>query len=127
MVSELEEFVDDSVELLVAPEISLLYEDGQLNEYEAEELFREMWGKLQEITEENDLKLLVSVEGVFSYLVEGNADNTIKVDETSQGARYSSNRLETLVYHQGNYIQTTVPYWRRRVEVSARGQDQRNL
>ena len=127
MVSELEDFLDSSFELLVVPEISLLYEEGQLNEYEAEELFRETWEKLLEMTEEHDLKLLVSVNGVFSYIVEGEAGNTVKVDETSQGARYRSNRFETLLYRRGNYIQTTVPYWSHRMEVSESGKNERYL
>ena len=127
MIERVEEFIDENVELLVVPEISLLYEDGPFDEYEAEELFQEMWENLLETVEEYDLKLLVSVNGVFSYLIEGSADNTVNVEETSQGAQYRSNRYRTLVYHRGNYVQTTVPYWRHRPEVSESGKNERYL
>lgn len=127
IIEQLDQFVDESTEILVVPEVSLLYEDGQLNEYEAEELFQEMWEELRKLVEKKQLKLLVSVQGVFSYLVEGNADNRIKINETSQGAKYRSNGFETLVYRRGNYIQTTVPYWRHRLGVSESGQNQRYL
>lgn len=127
MVEEIEKFIDESVRLLVVPEASLLYEDGQINEYEAEELFREAWNEILEVVGNHDLKLLVSARGDLSYIVEGESDNTVNVNETSQGARYSSGRFETLVYRRGNYVQTTVPYWRRKVEVPESGKNQCNL
>jgi len=38
-------------------------------------------------------------------------DNKIKVEETSQGRKYSSKDFETPAYKEKNFYQTTIPYW----------------
>lgn len=111
LLHQIEEFIEPETTLIVAPEVTLLYEDGQINEYEAEELFRDAWTELTEVVEENGLKLLVSANGELSYVVEAASNNTIEVAENSNGLRYKSDSFETEAYRNGSLVQTTLPLW----------------
>ena len=62
LVHNLEGFVDEGTELLILPKIDLLYLDGQLSDWEAEELFQETWYKINELEDERGLKIAVSFE-----------------------------------------------------------------
>ncbi|EGQ42922.1 MAG: hypothetical protein J07AB43_09110, partial [Candidatus Nanosalina sp. J07AB43] len=60
LVHGLEEFVRENTEILVLPNIDLLYLDGQVREWEAEELFEEVWQKILKTAEKHELRVLVS-------------------------------------------------------------------
>jgi hypothetical protein len=126
-VNQLEEFLDEKTELLVLPNIDHLYIDGQLSEWEAQELFEETWDKIIEIQEKYSLKVLVSANqnSSFYYYVSADSDNRIKVDKTSQGWKYDSEGFDQMAYRDSESVQTTMPYWfekiSEKIEVTARG------
>lgn len=111
MIHRIEDFLEPETELVVVPEFTFLYEDGQVNDYEAEELFRDSWNELMRSVEDEELKLLVSADGELSYVIEAAADNIIEVSENSSGLRYRSDGFETEAYRDGSLVQTTLPVW----------------
>lgn len=126
LIHQLEEFIRQDTELLVLPNIDFLYLDGQVKEWEAEELFSEVWEKVLEVKQKYGLKVLVSISGqksVLSYSVVGGSDNKIKVEPTRQGWKYDSDGFQQYAYRDGQEVQTTMPYWMRKtsetVKVSA--------
>lgn len=126
LIHQLEDFVEEDTELLVLPNIDFLYLDGQVKEWEAEELFQETWQKILEVQKEYGLKVIVSVsqDSALSYAVIGDSDNKIRVETTEQGWKYDSDDFEQFAYRDGTEVQTTVPYWLRKtsekVKVSAK-------
>jgi hypothetical protein len=126
LIHQLEEFVQENTEILVLPNIDFLYLDGQVKEWEAEELFQEAWQKLLEVKEEHGLKVLVSLaskNSALSYAVIGDSHNKIQVETTQEGWKYDSEDFEQYAYRDGREVQTTVPYWHQKtsetVKVSA--------
>lgn len=113
LVNQLEEFIDEDTSLLVFPNIDLLYLDGQVKEWEAEQLFEESWNRILQLKQKYDLKVLVSAspESQLYYFVSGDSDNKIRVEETVQGWKYSSREFDQMAYHDSGEIQTTIPYW----------------
>lgn len=108
------------------PNIDFLYLDGQVKEWEAEELFQEAWKKVLEAKEEYELKVLVSLSSrnsSLSYAVIGDSNNKIQVETTQEGWRYDSEDFKQYAYRDGREVQTTVPYWSQKtsetVKVSA--------
>lgn len=108
------------------PNIDFLYLDGQIKDWEAEELFQESWQKVLEVKQEYDLKVLVSLSSrnsSLSYAVIGDSSNKIQVETTQEGWRYDSEDFEQYAYRNGGEVQTTVPYWHQKtsetVKVSA--------
>lgn len=126
IMHQLEDFVDEETELLVLPNIDHLYLDGQVNEWETEELFEESWEKVLQLQDKYGLKVLVSASKSSSlyYYVSGDSDNKIDVDKTSQGWKYDSEEFDQMMYRDKGQLQTTIPYWVEKIteniEVSAR-------
>ncbi|MFB6245640.1 MAG: hypothetical protein ABEJ03_04830 [Candidatus Nanohaloarchaea archaeon] len=117
LIHQLEDFIQENTEILVLPNIDFLYLDGQIKEWEAEELFHEAWEKILETKEKYSLKVLVSIsveDSSLNYPVIGKADNKIKVEPTQQGWKYSSDDFNQYAYENGQEIQTTIPYWLRK-------------
>lgn len=112
-VENLDEFLLENTEFLVLPQISSLYEEGQIKEWEARELFQETWQRIKHLQREHNLKVLVSVshESELGYAVQSDADNRIQVEETGQGWRYKADNYQQMIYRQEGWLQTTVPYW----------------
>lgn len=119
LIQNLEDFIQDDTELLVLPNVSFLYEDGQANAWEAKELFESTWSKIKEVQEKYDLKVLTSLppqyDG-FDYILEAEKDNEIEVQPTDSGPRYDSDEYDHLVYHDSGGLQTTIPFWRRKIK-----------
>ncbi|MFB6245667.1 MAG: hypothetical protein ABEJ03_04975 [Candidatus Nanohaloarchaea archaeon] len=117
-VEKLESFVTSSTDILVLPAVDGLYADGQLRDWEAEELFAEAWSSIVDLQERCDLKVLVSVSGspLLSPQVESSADRTIEVSETGRGWVYCSAGFDQYGYRSGDGVQTTLSLWERRSE-----------
>ena len=118
LIQNLEEFIQDDTELLVLPNVTFLYEDGQANEWEAKELFESTWNKIKEVQERHDLKVLTSLpprHDRFDYILEVEKDNEIEAQPTDSGLRYNSEEYDQLVYHDSGGLQTTMPFWRRKI------------
>lgn len=112
----MEEFLQEDTEILVLPNITSLYLDGQLKNWEAEELFQETWEKILKVKDEYNLKVLVSVteeESRMNHLVAGESDNWISVEKTGQGWKYDSDDFDQFMYSKDGMVQTTLSYWRR--------------
>ncbi|WP_414837413.1 hypothetical protein ACK3SF_04020 [Candidatus Nanosalina sp. VS9-1] len=126
LIHQLDEFIGENTDILVLPNFDELYLDGQVKEWEAEELFKESWKKIREIQEEKELKVLISSSGnsKMSHILEADSDNKIEVDSTSSGLKYSSENYQQMMYKEQGSLQTTLPYWSRKnredVKVTAR-------
>lgn len=115
LIHGLEGFVDERTELLVMPQFSFHYLEGQLNDREAEELFTESWSKVMEIQEKYDLKVLVTLpeegDSRFCFRIRSDSENKLEIQKTSRGMNYSSDSFETHFYRENGFLQTTIPYW----------------
>lgn len=117
LVQQLDDFIRENTRLLVLPNISHLYISGQVNDWEAEELFQETWEKVLEIQKKHDLKVLVSVpetDSGLNYAVIGDSDNKVQVENTEQGWKYNSNNFNQYGYREDDLVQTTMPYWQKK-------------
>lgn len=117
LIHQLEDDIQKNTELLVLPNITSIYLDGQIKEWEAEELFEEVWSKILELQEKHNLKVLVSVSSTYSslnYIVNADNENRIKVESTSRGWKYDSDGFDQLIYQENGLVQTTVSYWDRK-------------
>lgn len=115
LVQNLEQCLDENTEVLVLPKVSLLYFNGGIREWEAEELFRETWKNIKRLQNKYDLKILVSLpeNPEMEFIVKGDMVNVIKVKDTSEGWNYASKDYKTSYYRDGSIVQTTMPYWTR--------------
>lgn len=126
LIHQLEDFIQKDTELLVLPHIDSLYLDGQIKEWEAEELFQETWNKILKIQEKNNLKVLISHSQTkpLNKIILQNYENKIKVDKTSQGLKYNSKDFDQMFYKDKDKLQTTMPYWnhknRQKIQVKTR-------
>ena len=91
-------------DLIVAPEIDKLYEENSLYRTEAIELFENMLEGLKG-------KILYSTSAEIGFRAEKKADNRVKVEETSQGLKFSQKDRQTQVYSDTKGVQTTVPFY----------------
>lgn len=122
LIQQLEEFVDKNTRLLVVPNISYLYVEGQLSDWEAEELFQETWEKLKEVQEKYELKVLLSADLApqIPYYVSSDCVNEIKVERKSEGLKYDSENFDQMIYRKNGEVQTTMRYWeKQKIRVEA--------
>lgn len=123
LIQDLENFINEDTEVLVLPNVTFLYEDGQANEWEAKELFESTWSKIKEIQEVHNLKVLTSLpadHSTFDHILELGKDNEIEVRPTDSGLKYDSESYEHLVYHDSGSLQTTIPFWRRKIRENSK-------
>jgi hypothetical protein len=114
LVHSLEEFVKENTEILVLPNIDLLYLDGQVREWEAEELFEEVWQKVLKTADEYDLKVLVSFSSKSTSLLQHarkDVEREISIGATQEGWKYDSSGFKQNAYSNGGSVQTTVSHW----------------
>lgn len=119
LVQDIEKFVEEDTELLVLPNFSFLYLEGQVNEYEARELFESSWRKIKEVQEKYGLKVVISMPDdleEFNYIVEVECDRKLDIEENSKGLRYSSEDFDQMMYRDKGLIQTTIPFWQRKTQ-----------
>jgi hypothetical protein len=114
LIHQLEEFIGDSTEVLVIPNVDFFYTDGQLSDWEAQELFQETWEKIKEIQSEYGLKVLLSLHGPqkLDHNPYFDIENDIEVKSTDEGLKYQSDDFDQYAYRDGNHIQTMIPYWK---------------
>lgn len=123
LIQNIESSVQEDTELLVLPNFSFLYLDGQVNEYEARELFESSWKKIKQVQKKYDLKVIVSMPDEmdeFNYIVEVESDDKLDIESNSKGLRYSSEEFEQLIYREQGLIQTTIPFWRRKTRETSK-------
>lgn len=114
LVSHLNEFIMADTELLIIPNITLLYETGQTSDWESRELFEHSVSKIREVQEEHNLKVLTSVTGgelKLRHKIEALTDQEVRIDLTSQGVKYSGNGYQQMSYSEDGVLQTTIPLY----------------
>lgn len=117
LVQQLEESIEPETELLILPNITYFYCEGQLADWEAEELFRETWQKVKELQEKYNLKVAVSKhceQPEIPYYISPDCPHQIEVETTRKGLKYDSEEYEQLIYRENQAIQTTMPFWNRK-------------
>ncbi|MFB6175078.1 MAG: hypothetical protein ABEJ87_03805 [Candidatus Nanohalobium sp.] len=111
----LENYIDDKTEIVALPAANGLYEDGQINSEEAEELLEESLENVREIASRKGLKVLISnsrnVEGKLEYLTGLYTENNLSINETVEGLRFESQGFSTMAYPGKGAVQTTIPLW----------------
>lgn len=117
LVMRLENLLDKDTEVLLLPEITSLYTEGQVREWESEKLFQEIWEELGRLKQVYNLKIVVSVgkSSLLDFRVRQGADKLIEAGETSQGRRYSSQDYSQRAYATMEGFQTTLFYWRDKI------------
>ena len=88
-------------DLIVIPEIDWLYEESSLYRSEAVELFEDMLEALKGT-------VLYSTSGELGNRARDLKENTIEVESTDQGLKYSGSDSVTSEYYLKNTVQTTV-------------------
>lgn len=113
LIDRLEEFMDEETKIIVLSNFEHLYVNGQVNEWEAKELFKESWSKIKELSNKNNVKILVSCSNSseFSQKVQKDSNNFIDIERTEEGLKYSSSDHKQIIYSDGNNTQTTMSYW----------------
>lgn len=117
LVARIEEILSEDVEVLILPKIEVLYEDGQVKEWEAQELFQHAWNTVKEATERYELKTLVStVKGPHKLYrrVEAECSTRIQIEATQHGWKYDKDDFEQMAYQDQGHMQTTVPLWKQK-------------
>lgn len=98
-------------DLVVAPNFSALYRQGQTSDWETEEMLEESWNKVRELQEELSLCFLIASQDIPDKIKQ-KSDNRLKAVETDEGLRYSSTDFTQDAYRQGKTFQTTMSFWK---------------
>lgn len=119
LCTNIEEFIGKDTEIIALPAVNGLYEEGQIRTSEAEELLEEALEHVRDVAEKKDLKVILSnsskADGKLEYLTGIHSQNSIDIDETVQGLKFSSDDFETLIYPGKNTLQTTLPFWMKKL------------
>lgn len=110
---ELLHCVTSRTELVCLPNLTSLYRDDDVPEHEREMFLDTVLCGLAGLADTYDVPVLVSTayDGDFADQLRASADRTIRCDRTQFGLRYEGEGVETTVYRDGAYWQTTIPYW----------------
>ncbi|WP_158059577.1 P-loop NTPase family protein [Halorussus halophilus] len=111
--------VDEDTSLVVCPDIDQLYRDAETYADEGEELLLRGVATVAGLADRYDIPVLVtrSTRDSFSEPLVAAAEETITVEQTKFGPRFSGSEFETLVYPMGNgVVQTTIAFWKRVLE-----------
>ncbi|WP_436924713.1 hypothetical protein [Halosimplex amylolyticum] len=106
------ERVDGRTSLLVAPNVASLYRDDDVPRYQRERLLDSTVRTFAALADAREIPTLLSVpaEREPGPAAE-HADRVIRCEETKMGHRFEGPGVETTVYWDEGYWQTTIPYW----------------
>lgn len=132
LCTNLEQFIDENTEVIALPSVNGLYENGQINTEEAEQLLEESLQHVKEVAEKKGLKVILSnspkTEGKLEYLTGIYSNEFINIKETSQGLKFSTEDFQTLIYPKNGIMQTTLPLWvEKKYGGEKIGEDKRHL
>lgn len=114
LIQDLEKSINKKTQVLMLPNITSLYASGQISDWEAEEMLRETWNKIQEIRKKYKLKILVSIgekSSTLTSIVLEDIKTEISVEKTVEGLKYSSDDFSQAAYQEGSVAQTTFSFW----------------
>jgi hypothetical protein len=103
----------DDVALVVVPVVDHQYRTEELRGLDGAELCRKVAHDLAAIATDHDVPVLVTRAGAdeLSRPIADMATETITCEQTQFGPRFTGSAFETLVYRDGQYIQTTLAFW----------------
>lgn len=132
LCTNLEDFIDEKTSLIALPSVNGLYENGQVNTEEAEQLLEDALKHVKKLAEKHDLKVIISnspkAEGKLEYLTGVYSNDFINIKETSQGLKFSSENFQTLIYPKNGILQTTIPLWTEKISGGEKvGKDKRHV
>lgn len=118
LVRALTDSITEDTTLVVVPAIDALYRGDALAGGDSERLFSGMLGTLDELATNADVPVLVSRRQVdcLSESVETVAVQQVECQRTRFGPRFVGEDFETLVYRDGDHLQTTLAFWVRVLE-----------
>jgi len=106
------ERVDGRTGLLVAPNVASLYRDEDVPRYQRERLLDSTVRTFAALAEAREIPTLLSVPADRDPgPVADHADCEIRCERTDLGYRFEGPGVETTVYWDEGYWQTTIPYW----------------
>ncbi|WP_123533942.1 P-loop NTPase family protein [Halosimplex salinum] len=106
------ERVDGRTGLLVAPNVASLYRDEDVPRYERERLLDSTVRTFAALADAREIPTLLSVPaGRDPGPAAEHADRIIRCERTEMGYRFEGPGVETTVYWDEGYWQTTIPYW----------------
>ena len=99
--------------LVCLPNLTSLYRDDDVPEYERDILLDSVLDGLSELADTYELPVLVSTthDDDLAERVMDIATETITCEVTPFGVRYDGATVKTTLYRDGAYWQTTIPYW----------------
>ena len=105
--------VDARTAMLVAPNVASLYRDDDVPAYEREDLYAAAVTLLAELGKTHDIPVVVTtdVSGAALPPVVADAATHLSCERTRMGLRYAGADVETQVYVEDGFWQTTIPYW----------------
>jgi len=104
--------VDGRTDLLVAPNVASLYRDDDVPRYQRERMLDSTVRTFAALAEAREIPTLLSVPADRDPgPAEEHADRVLQCERTEMGYRFEGPGVETTVYWDDGYWQTTIPYW----------------
>lgn len=99
--------------LVCLPNLTSLYRDSDVPDHERDCFLDAVLTGLNGLAEANDIPVLVSTtqDDDLAGRVHAAAARCIRAETTQFGFRYTGEDVETTVYRDGAYWQTTIQYW----------------
>ncbi|MFD1515133.1 hypothetical protein [Halomarina rubra] len=109
------EQLDEQTRLVVITDIDRLYRE-EVDEQMGGRMLAAVLDVLETIAHEREIPVLVtrSTNDNLTERVEKSADRVLSMMSTDHGPRFvddSTNQFETLVYREGQWVQTTISFW----------------
>lgn len=105
--------VTPRTELVCLPNPTSLYRDDDVPEHERTTLLDAVCGGLADLADTYGLPIVVSTthDDALTEPLLHHAERTIRCEQTPFGIRYDGEDVDTTVYRDGPFWQTTIPYW----------------
>jgi hypothetical protein len=104
--------VDGRTGLIVAPNVAAPYRNEDVPRYRRERMLDSTVRALAALADAREIATLVSVPADRDPgPVADHADRELRCERTDLGYRFDGPGVETTVYWQDGYWQTTIPYW----------------
>ena len=125
LIERLTERTTGRTALLVVPWVDALYREGDLNRGLPERMLETVATILKSVAADHEVPVLVTRRYADDITApfEAIASRTITYESTRFGPRFVGDEFETLVYPDGNMLQTTLAYWERILQFRYRARD----
>lgn len=115
LIEALETAVTEDTALVVLPGVDWFYRTDDFHGTEGAVMLEAAMQEVADLAKQVEVPFLISREtaDAFASSVADIADHTIRYESTTFGPRFVGDDFETLVYPDGDYVQTTLTYWQR--------------